>query len=247
MIDELVRAIGHQNPNADDLRLLDRIMDQCERSEYISTLRVALGPAPMPQEIREADANGPLPQEWWRAFYWCGLLPAEVAAQWVGAVAEISATRGSRPGRNYYENPPIFGTDAAGDLGQRTIELSLKWGRPCQWLLENYRDEVWAPVTVGSQRALQHVILAMLNEWAGHLPAAIADKLREKPDLLSSSGEAIAIVMRHTTDENYLARTVEHWQAAIDVNVPDVLLQFGRLFMVEGWMLDCARKKRSQR
>jgi hypothetical protein len=44
--------------------------------------------------------------------------------------------------------------DAPGDLGQKTVELALKWGRPNRWLLERHRGAVLRAVRAGSKQAL---------------------------------------------------------------------------------------------
>ena len=128
----------------------------------------------------------------------------------------------------------IFGHDAPNDLGQETVELTLRWGQPCQWLFENCRDEIKAAVTKGDERPLQKLMLAMLWEWSGYTPVAVVEDLRGMPELLSASGNALGVVMRGVNDEPLIARTAEYWQTAIDARVPDGLLGFGRLALVEG-------------
>ena len=128
----------------------------------------------------------------------------------------------------------IFGDDAPDDLGQGTVELALRWGQPCQWLFENCRDEVKVAVTKGDERLLQKLMLAMLWEWSGYTPVAVVGYFRGMPELLSASGNALGVVMRGVNDEPLIARTAEYWQTAIDTRVPDGLLGFGRLALVEG-------------
>lgn len=128
----------------------------------------------------------------------------------------------------------IFGDDAPDDLGQGTVEITLRRGQPCQWLFENFRDEIKAAVTKGDERLLQKLMLAMLWEWSGYTPVAVVGYFRGMPELLSASGNALGVVMRGVNDEPLIARTAEYWQTAIDTRVPDGLLGFGRLALVEG-------------
>ena len=128
----------------------------------------------------------------------------------------------------------IFGNDAPDDLGQETVELTLKWGQPCQWLFENFSDEIKTAVTKGDERPLQLLMLAMLREWSGYTPVAVIEYLRGMPELLSASGKELGIIMGDVKDETLVARTAEYWQTVIDTKISDGLLGFGQLAMVEG-------------
>ena len=128
----------------------------------------------------------------------------------------------------------IFGEDAPDDLGQKTVELTLRWGPPCQWLFETFRDEIKTAVTKGDEWSLQQLMLAMLSGWSGYTPPAVVEHLRGMPELLSASGRALGVVMVDVEDETFVARTAEYWQAVIDTNICKGLWGFGRLVMAEG-------------
>ena len=488
-VDELAWAIRHQNPNADTLKLLDRVVDQCESSQYFEPFQEALAESPTIQEVGATLKAGPWPVEWWRTRNWSIFLPNDVTEHWAVTLAVLEAARGRPPGRDYYETPPgetlefkspiaredlmgrsaleaaravanwrpdpaqwptenpillgmeleavvkqnpaewaafplriattlrhpiylrfylralsqssmendipidelldliglllrrpwhtviqehhdedpdrdwreveregvdlikslaeadlgfgtrseevwsilaaevrdrsepsgisglseeplysainrpftsalqvmfsvmgyefrqhhstradaleilketlnidgvdglharsiigprinfllhiasdwvddnrnlIFGDNAPDDLGQKTVELTLMWGQPCQWLFENFSDEIKTAVTKGDNRPLQQLMLAMLWECSGYTPVAVIEYLRGMPELLSASGRELGIVMGDVKDEMLLAQTAKYWQAVIDTKISDGLLGFGRLAMVGG-------------
>ena len=489
-VDELAWAIGHQNPNADSLKLLDRVVDLCEPSQYLELFQDALGEPPTIQEVSATLKAGAWPAEWWRARNWSGLLPYDITMRWTDTLAILEAARGAPPSRTYFETPmaggtlelwsPIsgealmsssaleaaatvgawspnpaewphadprllgmeiekvvkqnpaewvasplkiatalrhpvyiyfylrgltqssigndapfdelldligllrgrpwhtsipvlddadtdvtwrevdregvelikslaetdsgfgtrseevwqillaeardrsessglsgpnlnpreaainrpftraliaifsvmgyesrqhqntradaleilkeilnldgvdglharsiigprinfllhispdwaydnrnlfFGHEAPCDLGQQTVEITLRWGQPCRWFFENFRDEIRSAVTKGDEQSLQKLMLAMLWEWQGYTPVEVVEYLRHIPELLSASGNALGVVMRGVNDEALIARMAEYWQTAIDTEVPHGLLGFGRLALAEG-------------
>ena len=128
----------------------------------------------------------------------------------------------------------IFGREAPDELGQETVQLTLRWSQPCQWLFENFRDEIKSAVVKGDEQPLQQLMLAMLWEWDGYTPVEVVGYLRDTPELLSASGNALGIVMSGVNDEALIARTEDYWQTTIAIGVPDALPGFGRLALVEG-------------
>src|SRR5215218_4724131 len=62
----------------------------------------------------------------------------------------------------------LFGNEAPDGLGQTTVELALKWGRPNRWLLERHRRAVRRAVRRKSKNALDHALVAMLREVPGY-------------------------------------------------------------------------------
>jgi hypothetical protein len=89
--------------------------------------------------------------------------------------------------------PRLLGDDDPEGLGQKTVELALKWGRPDRWLLERHRPAVLRAVRAGSKHALDHALVAMLWEVPGY---SIEGTWRALADIgalaLSDAGERLA-------------------------------------------------------
>lgn len=62
----------------------------------------------------------------------------------------------------------LFEDEGPDNLGQKTAELALKWGRPNRWLLERHRRAVLRAVRAGSENALDHALVALLWEVPGY-------------------------------------------------------------------------------
>ena len=135
----------------------------------------------------------------------------------------------------------LFGEEAPDDLGQRTFDQALRYGRPRRWLLESHRSRVMDAVSRGETSALRHVMLAVIADWDGYSAAAVVNKLRDDPKLLSASGVALGKAMRDSDNDEYLERTLNYWQTAIETKIPDGLVGFGWLAVVhhisdESWV-----------
>ena len=82
LVAEIEQAISTRRPTGDDLALVDRAVNECERSSYVQQWRDALGSAPTIEQAEEASSTKTVPREWMRAVWWCALLPDEVTAAW---------------------------------------------------------------------------------------------------------------------------------------------------------------------
>ncbi len=82
----------------------------------------------------------------------------------------------------------LLGDQALDDLGQKTLELALKWGRPHRWLLERNLRAVRRAVRARTTNALDHLLI-----WAAPprpmtvVPAALSAP-PDAPRRASSSG-----------------------------------------------------------
>ena len=143
-VDELAWAIGHQNPNADTLKLLDRVVGQCEPSQYFKLFQDALGESPAIQEVNATLMAGSWPVEWWRTRNWSVLLPYGITMHWGDTLAILEAARGAPPSRAYIETPPTGGVlefrspIASEDLmGRSVLEAAAAVGAwrpdPAEW------------------------------------------------------------------------------------------------------------------
>src|SRR5215218_9151016 len=73
----------------------------------------------------------------------------------------------------------LFGDEAPDDLGQKTVGLALKWGRPNRWLHERHDRAIFKAVRDGSTNALDQALVAMLWEVPGYSIETIMGKLAE--------------------------------------------------------------------
>lgn len=110
----------------------------------------------------------------------------------------------------------LFGSDAPEDLGQKTVELALKWGRPDRWLLERHRPAVLRAVRAGSKHALDHALVAMLLEVPGY---SIERTWRALADIgalvLSAAGERLARLLMNDPAQDHLDRGALFWKQTL--------------------------------
>ena len=123
----------------------------------------------------------------------------------------------------------LFGTDAAGGLGQVTVDQALKWGTSDPWLLENCRKQVRTAAENNVKNALSHLMRAMLWELPGYTIPETIHFVRRTARLMSGAGEELGRMLRHDTAEPHeIALAVEFWQAALEPTAaPGALLGFG--------------------
>ena len=57
LVGELTAAISERSPSGDDLRLIDRVVEECDGSLYVDAWREALGPAPSVAEVGRGTRN----------------------------------------------------------------------------------------------------------------------------------------------------------------------------------------------
>ena len=179
-VDELAWAIGHQNPNADTLKLLDRVVSQCEPSQYFELFRAALGESPTIPEVSATLKAGSWPVEWWRTRNWSVFLPCDITMGWTDTLAILEDARGTPPpSRTYYETPPTGGVlefrspiTSKALMDQSVLEAAAVVGawrpNPAEW---PHAD----PRLLGME--LEEVVKQNPAEWVA-LPLKIATTLR---------------------------------------------------------------------
>jgi hypothetical protein len=127
--------------------------------------------------------------------------------------------------------PRLFGDQAPEDLGQKTVELALQWGRPDRWLLERHRRAIFRALRSGSKHALDHMLVAMLWELPGYSTEATWRALASMgASVLSDAGERLARLLMHDPAQEHLDRGVLFWDKALqDQSLP------GGTFWGFGW------------
>ena len=130
----------------------------------------------------------------------------------------------------------LFGEAAPVDLAQKTIDLAIKWGRPDQWLLENFRELVGASVLLGTKESVEHFVVAMLWECTGYnveeVVAFIDQHLDQHPRLPTRVGERLSyIVNEENTEHRYVETATQLWDSLLDSRAASVLGGFGWMHM----------------
>jgi hypothetical protein len=110
----------------------------------------------------------------------------------------------------------LLGGQAPEDLGQKTVELALKWGRPNRWLLERHRRAVRRAVRAGSKNALDHTLVAMLWEVPGY---SIEETFRALvpmgASVVSGAGERLARLLMHNAAHEHVDRGALFWEKTL--------------------------------
>jgi hypothetical protein len=110
----------------------------------------------------------------------------------------------------------LFGDEAPDDLGQKTVGLALKWGRPNRWLHERHDRAIFKAVRDGSTNALDQALVAMLWEVPGYSIETIMGKLTEMDaSVVSDAGELLARLLGHDSDPEHLNRGIRFWEQAL--------------------------------
>jgi hypothetical protein len=112
--------------------------------------------------------------------------------------------------------PRLLGDDAPESLGQTTVELALKWGRPDRWLLERHRRAVLRAVRAGSKHALDHALVAMLWEIPGYSTEETWRALADMgAPVLSDAGERLARLLINNPAQDHLDRGTLFWEQTL--------------------------------
>jgi len=145
LISEVTHAIASRDPTGDDLRLIDRVVTECDPGEYATQWAEALGVPPSASALGNALAAREVPRGWLRAFEWSGLLPPSVTAAWAIAVAIMSGAYGE-PSRLALEHRTRVESGwgqsplSESDLRAMTTDDAARWiaswrPDPFQWLV----------------------------------------------------------------------------------------------------------------
>lgn len=123
----------------------------------------------------------------------------------------------------------IVGSEAPDDLGQLTVDLAVKWGRPQRWVFERVPDRILNAVGREVDNALTTLLVGMLWRIAGYEPSRLVDQLSQMGStLISSAGEALGRLLRSDdADEEHIRIGVEFWEEVLSRQSLDQLGGFG--------------------
>ena len=129
----------------------------------------------------------------------------------------------------------LFGARAPDGLGQLSVDLAIKWGQPNRWLLENFPQAVRDAVTRGAERAMEHMVIAMLWGCRGYSIEQASAFLQTSPDLVSQSGRALGRVLDGAdsdADQGVVDLAVNFWKKMLDAGTGEALKGFGLMSTV---------------
>ena len=129
----------------------------------------------------------------------------------------------------------LFGSQAPDGLGQLSVELAIEWSRPNRWLLENFTEAVRKAVRDGANRAMEHMVIAMLWGCHDYSVEETAASLRTSSDLVSQSGWALGRVLDGVdsdVDRGVVDVAVNFWNTVLDTETGDAVAGFAFLAKV---------------
>jgi len=110
----------------------------------------------------------------------------------------------------------LFGAAAPDALGQRSIDLAVKWGLPNAWLMEHFQTGVLDAVRRDVDNALEQVLIAMLGQVPGYQVSKVVQHLRAA-SLLSEAGESLGRLLRRDDITSQHAEIcIDFWRGAIE-------------------------------
>jgi len=123
----------------------------------------------------------------------------------------------------------IFGDEAPDGLGQPSIDLYVRWGRPNRWIFERVRDGLIDAVGRSIDNAMASLLIAMLWRIHGYSVDEIVELIAGSGDeFLSRAGETLSRLLRHgDVDPDHLAIAVAFFQAVLLLERPPALYGFG--------------------
>ena len=177
LVEEIERAITSRNPKGDDITVIDRVLQDCEPSSYISRWREALGPAPQVKQVGISLSSNDVPPEWLRAYQWVSLFPTDIAGLWAAPCDVLAAEygrdiRGSLESRIYSRfylvGSPLSTDDLKVNEPEQTAMQIADWRpEPTDWRVGSYQ----------LAQTLESVIKEDIDRWVLN-PIRLVTRLR---------------------------------------------------------------------
>jgi hypothetical protein len=117
--------------------------------------------------------------------------------------------------------PRLIGDDAPRNMGHRTFDLYLKWGRPRRELLEEETPSYLRGIKTERQAAIQHILHGFLWRIEPYADPSWTLKAIADVDVsaISTAAGILARFANGATDESVLEKSVEFWRAALDLDL----------------------------
>lgn len=120
----------------------------------------------------------------------------------------------------------LFGSES-GALGRDAIDMALKWGTAFQPLLDGFADQVFAAVARKTERALDHLLIAMLHEGNGYDVRKVIGFLSNTSAAASTGGELARLIRSDDIEQQMLQIALAAWTEALACFDKDSIQGFG--------------------
>ena len=198
LVEELEEAIASREATGDDIALIDRAVDSCDRTVLGNCVTTALGDVPTVGEVSRAlGSELPLPERWTRAHAWVAVLPADLTEPWQVPGQVLTASYGtlhrddllrSEPAEGGYVGSPIGAEELRSMPPEQAAEMIVQW-RP--------GPTDWNVSALQLARTIQTLAKEDPRGWLSE-PVHIAAKLHE-PIYISHYLQAAAELVGDTT------------------------------------------------
>ncbi len=171
-------SMSLRGPSADDLALIDRVVERLLPGEYLAGWTRALGPAPSGDEVAQMIAGDRFEPAWARAYEWLGVLPADAQGPWAAAYQALCSRFGT-PSRDSLLTPSRIEV-GWGRSPYEVAELAAMTPARAAALVGAWRPDT-AESLVGPlelARTVQAAVVADPARWLEN-PRDIAATLRE--------------------------------------------------------------------
>ena len=122
LIAELEQAIVSRRATGDDIALIDRAVEACDRLVLGNRVIAALGDVPSVGEVSIALGSGlPLPERWARAHTWVALLPADLTEPWQVPDQVLTESYGTLRRDDLLRSEPVEGGFAESPIGAEEL------------------------------------------------------------------------------------------------------------------------------
>ncbi|MDA8438296.1 MAG: hypothetical protein M0Z51_05455 [Propionibacterium sp.] len=178
MAAELSASIAVRGPCADDLTMLDRVVEALPPEEYLPGWTQALGPAPVNEQVGEMISDARMGPAWFRAYAWLGILPEGVRGAWAAPFAVLCQAFGEPSRDALVARQPVEGGAMKSPF--EVGELAAMEPRDAASTIGRWRPDP-EQFMVGPRelaRTVQAVVAADPARWLAN-PIEIATALRE--------------------------------------------------------------------
>lgn len=178
IVAELARAITSRDATGDDIALIDRAIQVCDRTVLLDRCRIALGDPPTDAEVRGALGTGQLLREsWMRAETWAVLLPADFIESWQTLCRVLAGRYGELRRDDLLRRDPVRAVRVGSPIDVE--ELRSMPPEQAAEVVTRWRPESadWSVSTLELARTLQSLVKENPSAWVSE-PESIIRRLR---------------------------------------------------------------------
>lgn len=165
LVNEVTHAIRNREPTGDDVRLIDRIVEE-EPRLYFDSWAGALGGPPSPDEIGRALSSDEVSTEWRRAMYWYPALPQSVRSAWDTAKLLLEPTPPTTSRENYLKPMPRPQVGWAGSPIRKEDLEALEVEEAARRIADWRPTDEWMVIARELGRTLEEIVASQTQKWA---------------------------------------------------------------------------------